>query len=562
MWQEDLASELASAKPSGRRQIITDYQGRVGQSKQSLYRIASAYGFDAGKKPRADRGTPKSGLTQGQVEVVAALLHETGRETKGPIMPAARAIQIAEDSGIIDPTQVTPSTMNRLLRQRQISKMHQKADTPYTPMRSLHPNHVHTFDASVCIQYYLKDGGLSVIDERVFYKNKPDNFKKIKERILRYVVTDHFSGAFYFRYYNTTGETQDNLWNFMKEAWTGVGSEKFPFRGVPFQILMDSGAANKSKGITEFLRRIDVGIPEGMPNNPRRQGTAESTHKIIEEWFESGLRIQPASSEDEMNLWARDFVIWYNATQNHTRHGMPRTQCWLLIREDQLREMPEEQILNELWACPEEERTVSGAYTISFDGKEYNLKHIPGLFRGAKVMVVKKLWKRPKIDVRYQEVLYEASPIEMLPAELGGFRADAAIIGQEYKAQPETLTQQAVKRFENMAYGEDRKKDQAPFAGLTVFGHQADKVGNLSFIEKRGTPIEVDRTITETNISITEFFKRLIQRVGPISREMNQELRARYGGSISLQEAEEAIRNAECGMGNEEKEEKAIGERR
>jgi hypothetical protein len=558
VWQEELASELASSKPSDRKTIIADYQSKMGRTKQSLYRIASLYGFDAGKRSRADTGRPKSGLTSGQVEFIAALLQKTGREVKGPIMPVARAIQIAEDNGIIEPGQVAPSTMNRLLRERQISKAALKAPEPYTPMRSLYPNHVHVFDASVCIQYYLKGGGLAVMDEREFYKNKPDNFKKIKERILRYVVTDHFSGAFYFRYYNTTGETQANLWDFLKEAWTGIDSEKFPFRGVPFILLMDTGAANKSKSIVAFLNRLDVEIPKGMPYNARRQGTTEKTHNIIEEWFESGLRIQPATSEDEMNVWARDFMIWHNATQNHTRHGMTRTQCWLLIREEQLREIPDEEILQDIWACPEEERTVNGAYEISYRGKEYRLKHIPGIFCGAKVLAIRKPWKWPRIDVSYNEQIYEASPIEMLPAELGGFRADAAIIGQEYKAQPETLTQQAMKRFDNMAYGEVHKKDQVPFAGLTVFGHQAEKVGNLAYIEKRGTPIEVDHSIAETRISITELFKRLIQHIGPMPRGMNQELRAKYGESISVEEAEIELRNAECGLRNEE-EKKAVG---
>jgi hypothetical protein len=579
MWQEDLASELASSKPSERRQILSHYQKMSGRTKQSLYRIAACYGFDAERRSRADRDKSKSELTPEQVEFVAALIYETRREVKGPIMPVARAIQIAEDSGIIQPGQVAPSTMNGLLRRRQISKTHQKAEPPHTSMRSLHPNHVHVFDASVCIQYYLKSGGLAVIDEREFYKNKPDNFKKIKERILRYVITDHFSGTFYFRYYNTTGETQANLWDFLKEAWTGIGSEKFPFRGVPFELLMDTGAANKAKAMTTFLNRgLDVKTPEGMPYNARRQGSAESTHNIIEEWFESGLRIQPATCEDEMNVWARDFMIWYNATQNHTRHGLPRIQCWLLIQEGQLREIPEERILQDLWANPEEERTVSGDCTISFQGKDYNLKYIPGLFRGAKVMVIKKPFRLPRIDVSYNEQIYEASPVEMLPAELGGFRADAAIIGQEYKSPPETLTQQAIKRFDNMAYGEDpltvrqahgsgrtAHKNQVPFAGLKVFGHQADKVGNLSFIEKRGTPIEVDHAIAETQISFTEFLKRLIQRVGPISKEMNQELRGKYGEAISVEEAERVINDAETrlhqdfGAAGGDTEKKAIG---
>jgi hypothetical protein len=56
------------------------------------------------------------------------------------------------------------------------------------------------------------------------------------------------------------------------------------------------------------------------------------------------------------------------------------------------------------------------------------------------------------------------------------------------------------------------------------------------------TPIEVDRSITEKSISFMEFLKRLVQEVGPISKEMNQQLRAEYGDSIETSKAEEVIK--------------------
>jgi hypothetical protein len=132
----------------------------------------------------------------------------------------------------------------------------------------------------------------------------------------------------------------------------------------------------------------------------------------------------------------------------------------------------------------------------------------------------------------------------------GGFSVNAAIIGREYKSQPETPTQKARKRFNNMAYGKDGldergepKKGAVPFAGITVHGIHAEKVGNLAFIEKAGTPIQVDRSVSEDRrIGIMEFLKRLRAEAGPISRQLNAELRARFGDSISEREAEEVIR--------------------
>ena len=545
MWQEDLAVALTSADPASRRTIIGAYKEQTGHSEQHLYRIAKKFGFSSGRKRRSDDGILRCDLSDRQIDFIAGLMHTTGRENKGPIMPVERAIQIAEDSGYIDPGQISPATMNRILREQKLSKNNMKAPTPHTDMRSLHPNHVHEFDASVCVQYYLKNGRLGIMDERLYYKNKLENYAKIKTKLLRYVLTDHFSGAYYFRYFGTAGESAENLWNFLKEAWAPKPDPRLPFRGVPFQILMDPGAANKSHAIINFLGRLGVNIPKGLPFNPRRQGQAESTHNIIEGWFESSLRLQPATSIDDINAWALDMMIWHEANKSHTRHGMTRTACWLLVKPEQLRELPPEDILQDLYARPEEERTVVN-YEISFRGKPYKLKHIPGLYHGAKVNVILRPYKWPTVDVAYQGKLYEVAPIEELPAIQGGFRANAAIIGETYRANPETETQRGIKRMDNMAYGEEGKqKDSIPFEGLRVFGHHADKVG-VEFIARQGTPVEVERTI-EREIPFGQFLVRLKNEIGVISPELNQELRTRYGSTIQITEAEEVIRGIQEG---------------
>lgn len=540
MWQEEMVEELKEARPRGRKGVLAKYAEKTGFSNQHLYRVAAEYGFVSGKKARADKGTLKSGINEDQVTFIAGLIYETGRENKGPIMPVEKAIIIAEDNGIIEPCQVTPATMNRILRERQMSKVHMKAPEPHVNMRSLHPNHCHLVDVSVCIQYYLKNGRLEMMDERDFYKNKPGNFAKIKTRLLRYLLDDHFSGAFYLRYYETSGETSDNLWDFLKKAWAHKGNDKYHFRGVPFQMLMDTGAANTSKAIVKFLGKLEINIPKGRPYNPRRQGAVETSHTIIEEWFESGLRIQPATSVEQLNEWAADFMVGHHARRIHTRHGMTRSQAWSLITAEQLRELPTDEILQEVYSKPEEERTVRN-YTIEFKGKEYSLKHIDGLFNGAKVMAVLKPFKLPAIDVIFNKQAYEAQPIEMLPAHLGGFRADAAIIGESFRAMPETETQRGIKRMDNMAYGEIKKKNAIPFEGLTVFGNEADKVEGVAFIRKSGTAMEVDRGLVAEDMTMAEFFRKLFQAVGPVDPEFNREMRAKYGERINKKEAEEVI---------------------
>jgi hypothetical protein len=244
---------------------------------------------------------------------------------------------------------------------------------------------------------------------------------------------------------------------------------------------------------------------------------------------------------DELNRLAQDFAVWFQGHKRHTRHGMTRSAAWSLIRADQLRELPADEVLHALYTKPAEDCLVYGNYTIRFGGKEYRVKHIEGVRPRTKIKVSVNPWMHPMVNVHMGDDVYQVAPIEKLPAELGGFSASASVIGQEYKAQPETATEQAKQRMENMAYGEERKKGQAPFAGLQVFGHHEEKLGNVAFIDRPGTEIQVDRSITKRRVPIIELIKRIAAE-GRMTPELNHALRERYGETLTAEEADQAVR--------------------
>jgi hypothetical protein len=225
---------------------------------------------------------------------------------------------------------------------------------------------------------------------------------------------------------------------------------------------------------------------------------------------------------------------------------MTRTQCWLLIKPEQLRDLPDEEILLELYSYSDENftRLVNRDYTISYKSESYNLKHVDRIIPGvSKVRIIIKPFLKDAIGVAFNETVYEVRAIKTLPAEMGAFPVNSAIIGEEYKSQPESVTQRAIKQIENMAYGEERTKDQVPFAGLKVFGHHAEKV-ELTYLAKKGTPMEVPRD-KPGEIPFVQFLKNLTQRVGAISKEQNRLLQETFGASIDKTRAEEVIRQFE-----------------
>ncbi len=537
MWQRELVWELKNAKSQERKEIFEKYSAQYGISVSHLYRIAGEYGFKSGRKERSDKG--KTVLNLEQKEFVGAFIRATRRENKGCIAPVENALEFAIDNGIITRNQVSVGTVQRNLRELQMNKKCQNAATPHTELRSLHPNHVHEVDVSTCIQYYLDDAGLSIMREDEFYKNKLENFKKIKTPLQRYILEDHFSGFLFVKYYVSSGETAENLFDFLCSAWEAKSDSRFALRGAPKQMLMDGGCRAKAKAMgLGFWDGLDIEILPGKPGNSRRQGGVETHHNIWEMWFETRLRIDPATTPEDLNRKTFEFCLWFNATRKHTRHGMTRLSCWLLITAEQLRDVPERPEMQDLLDKPEEERTVCGG-KISFQGKEFSTRGL-GIPANAKVMVIKNLmkWKDGIITVAYESRRYEIKAIEKLPAVQGGFSANAAVIGQEYKARPETPAQKAAKRMDQLAYGsaEPNRRKETPFYGLNAFEGFADKVDNLAVMPKRGTAIELQRE--EIRLPITEAFKRL---KGHMTPQLNRDLREAYGETIEAAELERVV---------------------
>lgn len=535
-WQDEMVEELERAANGEKDRVIKGYVNMTGKTPRALYRIAKRFGYESGRRLRCD--ARECILNDQQILFVFTLIEKSARERKGAIMPVEVALEIAVDNGIIEPGSVSPSWMQTILRQRGMNAEALKAPVPRIQMRSLHPNHVHQLDASVCIQYYLQPGKpLEILPENIFYKNKFENFVKIKRKIIRWVLTDHYSGSIYVKYYQSKGERQEDLFDFLCSAW-GPKHEKYPFRGVPQLLMMDAGAANSSKAILAFLARLDVQIPPSMPENPARNGSVEKAQDIVERHFESKLRFQPASSIEELNEAAHDWAAGHNAIKKHTRHGMTRTGCWLRIMKEQLRELPGRDILVDLFANPEEDRTVTSRYSISYRGNEYDVRHLQDIRPNAKVKVILRPYIWPEVGVYWYDKEYSIKPIPKIDCN---FRDDAAIIGQEYKAMPETITQQAIKRADNLAYGDEHAKGQLPLGGITVFGHQMDKIGH-DYLPRAGTPLRFDRDVVlDKEIPITELFKRMIAAAGPLSTDMNRHLRETYGPSIGSADAERLV---------------------
>ena len=113
-----------------------------------------------------------------------------------------------------------------------MSQKHMNKPTPHIKLKTDHPNQLWELDPSIYVLYYLKDGNsMAVMDKDKFYKNKMNNLYKIaNERVFRYVVTDHYSGAFYCKYYMARGENTEVLFDFLMTAMGEKDKKKTPLK--------------------------------------------------------------------------------------------------------------------------------------------------------------------------------------------------------------------------------------------------------------------------------------------------------------------------------------------
>ena len=523
-----------------RSAYLKQQAAELGMSLATLYRKLEAVAVKPERKRRSDAG--KSELSLDEAKLISAVLMEAMRRNGKRLMAVRQAVEMLRANGKIEAARIdeetgevmplSESTITRALREYKLHPDQLLQPDPVSRMKSEHPNHCWQIDPSLCVLYYLprhgKDTGLRVMKEEEFYKNKPKNVVKIEQdRVWRYTGTDHASGTIAVQYY-FGGETSANLCDFfiyMMQA--KADTLKDPFRGVPRMVMLDPGSANTSAAFKNLCKSLDVHVQINKPGNPRAKGQVEKANDIVETAFESGLRFTEIHDIDQLNRLAEHWMRYYNGTQKHSRHGMTRYQAWNKIKAEQLILPPPADYCRELAISTAKEAKVSPDLEIRFGGRVYSVKDIKGVLVGQKLMVAKNPWETDGARVATFDAdgneTWVAVP-EVVFDEMG-FRADAAVIGEEYKAPSHTESQQHAKELDKLAMGAEtldeaaakRKGKTVPFGGeIDPYKHQEDTLAtrNTLYIEKSGQQMAYNRMeVAEQVLSKVEVAKLLKPRV-------------------------------------------------
>ncbi|KCY21707.1 DDE-type integrase/transposase/recombinase [Acinetobacter baumannii] len=486
-YLREIAAKLAAAEFGGKAAIVKTACVFLSLRKPQLYRELEKVGFKSERKQRSDKG--KTVVPTEVAEMVGGMVHVATRANGKKTLPMTTALEMLIADG--KAPRVSAATVARVMKQNMCHPKQLATPSAHTQQKSLHPNHVWQVDASVCVLFYLPKGGMQVMDEKKFYKNKPANVKKIEnDRVIRYVMTDHYSGSIYVEYVYGS-ESSENLIEIFLNAIQKRSAQE-PMHGVPNILYTDKGCANTSGLFRNLLERLDVTFIPHATGNSQAKGQVENAQNIVETQFEGRLRFMQINNIQELNAQATAWRMYWNETKIHSRTKRSRNAVWQTIKPEQLRIAPPMELCRELISTVPVEKTVKANLTVShaiqgYGSQDYDVRHVDGVYPKAKLQIVVNPYRAPCIDVLTKdqhgnEVIFTCEPMQV---DWVGFGNDAAIIGEEIKAMPQSKIDENRKRILKKAYDAEtlEQVDKAIAKKKPAYDGQLNAMADVAAVE-------------------------------------------------------------------------------
>ena len=507
--------QLQTASHSQKGDILKQAIAELGWSKDKIYRNLKKLGFNSGRKRRSDAGT--TGQSIEAIEMLAAMTKTSARANGKTLVETPNAISILSQNGY---NFKSTSTVNRLLRERNLTAKQLKQATTHGNFKTKHANQVHLVDPSLCVLYYPpgKSGRIQKFTTfKEHYKNKPEQLEKIKNlRVWRYVLVDHYSGLICVRYYESAGETQAILYDFLLWAWGKISGS--PFHGLPTYLYWDKGSANTSKAISYALDCMKVENIAHKEHLARAKGAVEKANDLVEKLFEGRLLFEPVNSVEELNQVAEKWQNAYNANlipnynSKHSRHGLARTDAWLTIMRPEniqhLRALPPLDYCRYVFTHEAVTRKVKSNLEITFvhpgikKTMTYSLRDLEGVYSGQTVfvspMIIGDEYKvRVKIERPHNDdLIHEVAPLEF---EEMGYRTEVPEFGQGFDTKKDTVIDANQKAMDKVSFPglTDQEIEKAKKKKITPFNGEIDAISHIKEINEpaaitpKGTSFDV-----------------------------------------------------------------------
>lgn len=522
----DVQRRAQAAGHGGKEAIYAAACQHLGLSRATLMRRLKEVTVKPQRKRRSDAGS--TSLTLADAQRLSAHMMEGYRANDKSIQALKLSLEqlraeqplfasaIDADTGETRP--LSDSACARALRAYALHPKQLRAPAPVQALASEHPNDVWQIDASISTLFYVpgeRQTGMQDMAPGVFYKNKPENFEKIKrQRLTRYVLTDHCSGAI-FVHYVAGGESTVNMAESFLAAIQPRPQQQM--HGVPFHLMMDPGSAGIGGAFMNLLRRLQVKPVVNEAGNARAKGQVENAHNLVETNFESGFKFTHVPSIDWINEKAQMWMRYYNTVRVHSRHGMPRWAKWMEITQQQLR-LVDAALARQLLTHAPETPKVDRELCVRFAGRVWSVREVAGVMVGEKVSITYNPFDQASAyvvlhDADGQELLV---PVPEVQEAAHGFSAGAALIGREMKSLPDTVATTNRKLVERIATGAEtdeaaaaaRKAKALPFGGtLDPYAHHEPSLPAAVPLPRRGTDLGATTRVAQAEPELLTHFE-------------------------------------------------------
>lgn len=496
-----LVEDMRTSERKERTALVRRAALALGLDPKSVYRLLREAGWESGRKTRRDAG--QSAVDEDLALAVGGLVKQATRANgkRTLTIEGTRRLLEAQGYGVADaetgeitmPSSKTLSTVMRRLGCHPDQVARGKATGR---LRSLHPNHAWQVDSSVCVLFYLPGGKkMRLMDETLYNAKKPGRLVEIgRQRVIRYVVTDHCTHSLYVRYDQAAGEDAAGVLTTLIEAMSDRGPRD-PMHGVPSILYMDKSGGNQSSLIRDFCATLGIELHYHAAGNAPATGSVEVAQNIVEREFEGRLRFADVRDLEQLQEMADRWRRHYNAHAVHRRLACTRNAAWLRITPEQLR-VADREALTAVAQWGEQTRRVRPDYTISVNTRShgthtYDLRTLAlhGIHVKDEVSVTLNPFNAPEIVVSKTmpdgtELRFNVAPMQR---DENGFDMDAPVIGQEWGAAVETPVDRATARMDELARTDGEKA--RPWSHIDPM---ADVREAPLHLRREGTPLQME----------------------------------------------------------------------
>ena len=526
-------------------------------SISTIWRKANKAGIRV-RKERSNKG--ETAVEEWILEHAAALINKSRRKNDKFTFDVKEIYRhMKEELGIV--IDVSYSRFCELLRMRGWTVEEFKKPTPHVQVISEHPNQLHQFDVSICLQWYFDDKKGELEEDtnykRKYYANKIEQTVEQelrgKKKLHRYVLVDHCSGAFFFWYYYALGENSIDGADFLFKAWSSkkelvstiTNSDYngiYQFQGLPKILYTDQGAILKKKALKNLLDSLNVQLEFHESGNPRAKGMVEGLMNIIEKGFESRLKIYGIKNIDELNAYALKWCVERNLLKDFRGAKESRIEHWRKIKPEQFIKCP----AYDIWAALIQEdaitRKVDGNGNISYMNKTYTVTDTNLIYK--EVVVKPHAFIKDSINVHYNGLVFtlQANIKDEFNRTIS---ANAVAVGDN-KALKETATQKFDKKSEEILsntygvdfHGKGNKRSMRP--PIKPKEETVLATDNIAYLQPAGTDAQVNPnapiTAEKRNVKQSKQTEERYIKLSELIRMYNAE-----HGRITVDEKEKLV---------------------